>query len=215
MGKPKAGPAPASSRTTSGHFYTKGLRAACGGSCAPSGERYAGTLGALITEGVSTYALSNNHVFAACNHTQVGIPILGPAPMDAKAGKRAPGEVCRFTNMVELRSANPTLVQPMTVDAAHAIVENAALLSSWQGDEDDGYDTPTAIIAPVAGMHVKKFGRTTGLTFGVVEAFVPTPWTLPYKSSKFTSDVWFQDTWTVRSRMGTPSLFQGILEVSS
>jgi hypothetical protein len=85
----------------------------------------------------------------------------------------------------------------MKLDAAIAEVPDAALVSSWQGDDLAGYDTPAKSAALRSGMRVKKFGRTTGLTTGTVEAFVPTPWMLPYKSGKFSATVWFTDTWTV------------------
>jgi hypothetical protein len=60
-----------------------------------------------------------------------------------------------------------------------------------------------------AGLRVKKWGRTTGYTSGVIEARVPTPWVLPYKSSRFSADVWYQDTWTVRSDDEDPFALPG------
>lgn len=209
MGKLKAGPAPAMSAFGTGHYFERNGRFACGGSCAPSREQYAGTLGAFLTDGISVYALSNNHVFAACNHTPVGMPILAPATMDARPNRPAPSELCLFENMVELRSGIPGLVLPMNLDAAFAEVRDTTAISSWQGDSVDGFDTPTAVATPQSRMRVKKFGRTTGFTTGVVEAYVPTPWVLPYKSKRFTADVWFQDTWTIRTEDGSPFALPG------
>jgi hypothetical protein len=199
LGRLKAGPAPAMGIQGGGNLFERNGRIACGSSCAPSNEKYAGTFGALIKQGATMLALSNNHVFAACNHTPVGMPILSPSTMDARAGRRAPTEICQHNQIVELRSGDPALVTPMTLDAAVAIVANEAVVTSWQGDDTNGYDTPTAAEAPTSAMKVKKFGRTTGLTAGVVEALVPTPWILPYKTSKFTAAVWFTDTWTIRT----------------
>jgi hypothetical protein len=199
LGKIKAGPAPAMSAHAGGNLFERNNRIACGSSCAPSNEKYAGTFGALLRSGAKMLALSNNHVFAACNHTPVGMPILSPATMDSRPGRRAPGEICQHEQIVELRSGDPALVSPMKVDAAVATVANEAAVSSWQGDAAHGYDTPAATVAPVSGMRVKKFGRTTGLTTGIVEAFVPTPWILPYKAGKFSAAVWFTDTWTIRT----------------
>jgi hypothetical protein len=209
MGKLKAGPAPAMSMTGVGHYFERNRRFACGSSCAPSSEQYAGTVGAFLTDGVRYYALSNNHVFAACNHTPVAMPILAPAPMDAKPNRTAPSELCLFEGMVELRSGVPGLVTPMMLDAAYAVVRDSRMISSWQGDDLDGFDTPDTIASPRSGMKVKKFGRTTGLTTGIVEAFVPTPWVLPYKSRRFSAEVWFQDTWTIRTEDGSPFALPG------
>jgi hypothetical protein len=126
MGRLKAGPSAAASAGQGFLFEHKG-RIACGSSCAPSRENYAGTLGCLArsTNDGRLYALSNNHVFAACNHTPVGMPILAPATADARPRRRAPGAACVFESMVELRSGVPSLVNPMKLDAAMAHIENA------------------------------------------------------------------------------------------
>jgi hypothetical protein len=83
------------------------------------------------------------------------------------------------------------------------------VISSWQGDDVDGFDTPGTVAAPRSGMRVKKFGRTTGFTTGTIEAFVPTPWVLPYKSRRFNAEVWFQDTWTIRTDDGSAFALPG------
>ena len=209
MGRLKAGPAPAQAGHGVGHLFEHNGRIACGSSCAPSTENYSGTFGALLRSGSRLLTLSNNHVFAACNHTPVGMPILAPSTMDARPGRRAPTEFCRHEQLVELRSGVPGLVPLMRLDAAIAGVADEAVVTSWQGDSTDGFDTPTTTISPASGMKVKKFGRTTGLTTGTIEAFVPTPWILPYKSGKFTATVWFTDTWTVRSNDGDPIALPG------
>jgi hypothetical protein len=51
-------------------------------------------------------------------------------------------------------------------------------------------------------MKVKKIGRTTGLTKGIVEAeLVPFP--MPYKLKHFTATVWFKEVWSIRADPGT------------
>ena len=209
MGKPRASPAPAMATMGNSEFYERNNRIACGSSVAPSREQYAGTLGAFATGGGRTFALSNNHVFAACNHTAVGMPILSPASADARAGRRAPTSVCVYQDMVELRSGVPALVQPMNFDAAFGEVTNPALISSWQGDAVNGYDTPSAVVSPASGMRVKKFGRTTGFSTGIVEALAPTPWVMPYRWPRFTAEVWFAYTWTVLSDGPDPFALAG------
>ena len=113
MGRLKAGPAPAMSGYGVGNLFERKGRIACGSSCAPSTENDAGTFGALLRSGSRLLTLSNNHIFAACNHTPVGMPILAPATMDARPGRRAPTEFCRHEQLVELRSGDPGLVPLM------------------------------------------------------------------------------------------------------
>jgi hypothetical protein len=170
MGRLRPGPSPSMATSGVSHLFERNARIACGSSCAPSNENYSGTLGALVRDGSRILALSNNHVFASCNHTPVNMPILSPSTADARPGRRAPGEICRYERMVELRSGDPNLVPPARLDAAIASVPDPQSVSSWQGDADDGFDTPIRTASPSAGLKVKKFGRTTGLTRGTIEA---------------------------------------------
>lgn len=55
----------------------------------------------------------------------------------------------------------------------------------------------------MARMRVKKFGRTTGLTTGTVEARIVDPFPLPYKCRHFSAVVWLTDVWTVAADAGT------------
>ena len=192
-----------------GHLYERNGRIACGSSCAPAGENYAGTFGALVRSPEGIMALSNNHVFAACNHIPVGQPILSPSPMDARPEIPAPRELCRHSRIVELRSGTPPLVPMSLCDAAVAKIPEEGSVSSWQGGHEDGYDTPTQTISPYSGLRVKKVGRTTGLTFGTIQAFIGTPWALPYKNPNFSAVVWFTHTWTVRADDDEPFALPG------
>lgn len=176
-------------------------RVACGSSCSPAGENTTGTFGALVKKDNELYCLSNNHVFAGCNHVPVGQPIMSPSSQDASPSTQAPREICRHSEIIELRSGTPALVPLVRADAAIARVPDRKQVSSWQGDQD-GFDTPKNTTQPVSGMAVKKFGRTTGLTYGVVEAMIPTPFPLPYKSSTFAATVYLTDIWTIRVQHG-------------
>lgn len=209
LGKLRASPAHGMSLRGNSYFFERGSRVACGSSCAPSRENYAGTVGAFAKRGDDFFALSNNHVFAACNHTPLGMPILAPAANDAQPHSPAPSELCVFEGMSELRSGVPGLVPPLSLDAAYARVLHPERISSWQGDAASGFDTPATVAEPRAGLRVKKFGRTTGLTYGTVETFVPTPWVLPYTSTKFKAHVWFQNTWTIRGDDDEPFALPG------
>ena len=198
MGQLVVRPEAISATSNTGNFYQRGDRIACGSSCAPSGINSAGTgtFGALVSYDSRMMALSNNHVFAACNHVPIGQPILSPSAMDASPGGAAPRLLCRHADIVELRSGFPSLVPLSRCDAAIADVPDDQAVSSWQGDSISGYDTPSQTTAPISGLRVKKFGRTTGLTFGTIEAKT-TPFPLPYRNPNFTAVVWFTDVWTV------------------
>lgn len=213
IGKLLVRPEQASSASNQGNIFIHKNRIACGSSCAPSGESYAGTMGALVRKSrakeAALYIISNNHVLAACNHTAVGMPILSPANIDASPTARAPGEIARHSEICELRSGEPSLVQPCLEDLAIAKVTNSDAVSSWQGDEEHGFDTPCQIAPLKSGMRVKKFGRTTGLTSGTVEAKLNTPTPIPYKSRLFTATVWFKDIWTVAGDDGEPFALPG------
>src|SRR5262249_32585054 len=111
MGKLVVRPEAALSASHTGQVYERDDRIACGSSCAPSSESYAGIIGDVVRdENGRLYCLSNNHVFGACNHPPIGMPILSPSHIDARPGVRAPGEVCRHSQIVELRSGVPSLV---------------------------------------------------------------------------------------------------------
>ncbi|MCI0376221.1 MAG: S1 family peptidase [Gemmataceae bacterium] len=212
MGKLMVRPEQASSTTNQGNVFVRKERVACGSSCAPSGENLSGTFGALVRKKGNKnalFVLSNNHVLAACNHVPVGMPILSPSSLDARPGTRAPGEIARHEQICELRSGEPTLVAPCREDVAIARVTNPANVTSWQGDAEDGYDTPQKLVSPAAGMAVKKFGRTTGFSQGIVEALVNTPTAIPYKARYFAATVWVQDVWTVRAEAGTAFALPG------
>jgi hypothetical protein len=189
IGKLAIRPEQAITTTHRGNLYMRGKRVACGSSCAPSGENYSGTLGALVRKQSSRaiYVLSNNHVLAACNHTPVGMPILAPSNADGRAKGRAPGEIARLAEICELRSGAPDLVNPCEEDAAIAKVEDPDLVSSWQGDDTNGYDTPSSVAPLASDLRVKKVGRTTGLTTGVVESRIGRLIFIPYKTKSFSA----------------------------
>ena len=203
VGKLIIRPEAISAASNMGNFYERGGRIACGSSCAPSGiySHGTGTFGALVSSNRGMMALSNNHVFAACNHVPVGQPILSPSVADARPGIPAPRLLCYHADIVELRSGFPPLVPLGRCDAAIADVSDQDAVSSWQGDDITGYDTPSKPIDPFSGLRVKKVGRTTGLTFGTVEAR-STPWALPYRNPNFAALVWFTDVWTVTADIG-------------
>jgi hypothetical protein len=211
MGLITVRPEAASAATHRGHFFERNNRVCCGSSCAPTSENCTGTFGAIVRKGQAQqlYLLSNNHVFAGCNHVPQNQPILAPSSNDGNPTVRAPGEIGRHHEIHELRSGNPVFVNPCDADLALARATNPNGISSWQGDDNDGYDTPSRTANIVSLMSVKKFGRTTGLTTGEVEAKVTTPMPVTYTSKYFKGTVWFKDVWTIRASGGAPFALPG------
>jgi hypothetical protein len=211
MGVINVRPDAAATATNHGHYFEGNNRTRCGSSVAPTSENCSGTLGALVQRAGSQdlYLLSNNHVFAGCNHVPLNQPILSPSSNDGKPSIRAPREIGRHELIHELRSGDPIFVNPCDADLALARATDPDAVSSWQGDDTDGYDTPIASISPLSRMHVKKFGRTTGLSLGIVQAKITAPMAVGYTSKRFKGTVWFKDVWTVRARTSDPFALPG------
>jgi hypothetical protein len=211
MGPINVKPDAAGTATNFGHLFERNGRVCCGSSCGPTTESSVGTFGAIVRRSRDNelYLLSNNHVFAGCNHVPRDVPILSPGATDGRAGIRAPGEIGRHWDIHEMRSGDPNFVNPCDADLALARVVDHRVVSSWQGDAADGYDTPASSIEPEPGMAVMKFGRTTHLKFGEVEAKVSTPTPVSYTAKHFKGVVWFQDVWTIAAANGEPFALPG------
>ncbi|MEW1914191.1 hypothetical protein AB0442_38220 [Kitasatospora sp. NPDC085895] len=120
----------------------------------------AGTLGAFVHVAGSTdvHALSNNHVLAASNRGSSGDPILQPGPYDHGTAADKIGEL---GVVVEL------LTTPNAVDAATCAIDKtlADVL-----DLTFPYGV-TGLAEPEEGLAVKKIGRTTDETNGMILMF--------------------------------------------
>jgi hypothetical protein len=152
--------------------YRHKNRIACGSSCATA-TGCPGTLGALVKDGNNNiHILSCNHVIAGCNHIVMGMPIMSPAPSDAKPHGVLPLSIARLQEMVPLRFGAPSASNPpCEEDLALGQLLSPDLVASWQGDAG-GCDTPVAIVDPEDGMPVKKYGRSSGRTDGKILAIV-------------------------------------------
>jgi hypothetical protein len=115
-----------------------------------------GTLGALLTDGTTSYILSNNHVLGLSGNANPGDDISQPGRIDN--GCQLPPIVADFTAAPPLGSSN--------VDAAIAQLRPGAMDSSGF-IQDIG--VPSSIVrAPSVGLSVAKSGRTTGFTTGTI-----------------------------------------------
>jgi len=176
------------------YFNTNG-RLCCGSSCAPQREKYSGTIGALVEVDGENFILSNNHVLSNCNQVSMDMPIL--APSNADGHQNAPSQaIAKLRKIVPVISGSPSFVPLNSVDIALALIPNLDLISSWQGDPVQGYDTPIVIGRPQTGIEVKKFGRTTGLTHGTLFTKQPIH-PIRFNGDSFSATLWFRDVWTI------------------
>ncbi|MCD4689648.1 MAG: S1 family peptidase [Desulfuromonadaceae bacterium] len=130
----------------------------------------AGTIGARVTDGINVYALSNNHVYANENLASYDDEILQPGAYDG--GATGPnttlidgdeiGTLYDFEEIVFSTSANNT------IDAAIAWSSPDVL---GNATPCDGYGAPkSTTLEPRVNLKVRKYGRTTGLTSGLITA---------------------------------------------
>lgn len=189
-------PDKAAKATGEPRVYKRGNRIACGSSCATGGGGDSGTFGAIVTKGndETLFLLSNNHVIAGCNQIPPGMPIMSPAPADARPDGDVPLSIAVLTEAIAMQSGNPKHVPPCEEDIALGRITLPDSVSSWQGGED-GYDTPTEIVDPEPDMRVKKIGRTTGLTLGMVDGEVSDPYAVNCNVKGFRANVWFKNFW--------------------
>lgn len=134
------------------------------GVSAGHGQVTAGTIGARVTDGERTFALSNNHVFAANNAGKVGDNLLQPGVVD---GGRDPNDVIgRLHDYETLHFCRAMMCAHNKIDAAIALTSTDDLGSSTP---DGGYGSPREASQDAAlGLKVQKYGRTTGHTHGQV-----------------------------------------------
>jgi len=124
--------------------------------------RFAGTLGVVVADRDDPgrlYALSNNHVLADENRAERGAGVVQPGTLD---GGKGSDRVARLARFVPLRFGN----RRNSMDAA---------LAEFPGRRRAdrrilGIGEPTGTAAPSLGLLVRKSGRTTGLTEGIVRA---------------------------------------------
>jgi hypothetical protein len=128
------------------------------------GQVTAGTLGARVTGSGQTYALSNNHVYAANNDGRQGDNLLQPGVVD---GGRDPDDVIGTLHDYEpIHFCKALICEPNRIDAAIARTTKDDVSSSTP---EGGYGSPRS--QPVdakLGQSVQKYGRTTGHTVGKI-----------------------------------------------
>ena len=122
----------------------------------------AGTIGARVTDGSNVWALSNNHVYADVNAAAVGDAVIQPGTFDG--GSSPADDIGTLDHFEPIDSSSCTNI----MDAAIAATTTSEVGNSTPST---GYRTPKIqTMAAALTMKVKKFGRTTGLTKGSVNA---------------------------------------------
>lgn len=129
----------------------------------------AGTIGARVTDGINVYALSNNHVYADENLASYDDEVLQPGYFDG--GSLGPNS--SLIDGDEIGTLED--FQPIDFSGGDNIIDAAIAQSSTSllgnATPCDGYGAPkSATLAPRVNLMVKKYGRTTGLTRGVITA---------------------------------------------
>lgn len=130
---------------------------------------FVGTLGARLTDGTNVYALSNNHVYALEGVGVLNDRILQPGRVDMtdqacgsqeEIDNSVIGNLAAFVPIEFSRRASNE------VDAALALTTTGLV---YNETPVGGYGTPeSAPIAAAIDQKVQKYGRTTGLTKGMI-----------------------------------------------
>lgn len=145
----------------------------------------AGTLGCLVEKNGSHYILSNNHVLADSNAAQVGDRIIQPGAAD---GGVPPND--EIATLEPCKSIDFT-GQPNEIDAAIAKVGT----DTQQVVEPEIIDIGKPGRNPKTAQlyqSVRKHGRTTGHTVGVVMDISANLW-VSYRVGNRNQSAWFED----------------------
>lgn len=128
------------------------------------GQVTAGTLGARVSSKGETFALSNNHVWAANNNANPGDNLLQPGVVDG--GKDPDDVIGTLADYEPIHFCKAMICQKNRIDAA---IANVSTDDVGTETPSGGYGSPrTSPIDASIGMSVQKYGRTTGHTVGQV-----------------------------------------------
>jgi len=154
----------------------------------------AGTLGCLVQKDGQKFILSNNHVLANSNQAEIGDPILQPGSYDG--GTYPDDRIAALEDFVPINIIGLPSECPIAIGIAGVLNALAKLLGSRARMKAINQQAPenlvdAAIARPLnvedvteeilqigtiqgtatgeLGMAIKKSGRTTGLTTGIIE----------------------------------------------
>ncbi|KPJ89888.1 MAG: hypothetical protein AMJ53_15330 [Gammaproteobacteria bacterium SG8_11] len=183
----------------SGRFHvfahTNRYRPAPGGVSIGHRDITAGTLGCLVRKNGVIHILSNNHVLANSNDASVGDAILQPGPVDggkypddhianltdfvpisfldsSPSGCSLANGVASFLNGIASAMGSDARLQAITTQATDNLVDAAIARPLSDSDVSEDILDIGTIAGTASGeldMAIKKSGRTTEFTTGVIE----------------------------------------------
>jgi hypothetical protein len=139
---------------------------------------FGGTLGSLLTNGTTSYILSNNHVLGLSDGGTVGQDVTQPGEIETNCTTAGTITVATVSDIINLQTAPAPKVDVTTalinngeVDATGSILELGPL-ATVNGVQVPQPAPPAAGsgLAATVGELLAKSGRTTGLTCATVEA---------------------------------------------
>lgn len=191
-------------------------RLTCGSSIGIGNQRNAGTLTALakrrpvsgFPEDDRIFGLSCNHIIGGCSTSRPGTPIVIPGIQDVSPEWPHITVVGRHHAAAPMSQGLPSIYQiENNMDLACFELTASSKVSSLQGSGDGAYDTPVVFVDEVtAGLSVKKWGRSTGLTHGTVSNVVvggePVDYNItsyfgPMDSQSFKGTVFFDEVYEI------------------
>lgn len=195
---------------------TDRMRPAPGGVSIGHRDITAGTLGCLVKKNGIIHILSNNHVLANSNNASVGDAILQPGPHDG--GKYPDDHIANLAAFVPISFTEPpsqcnianglanllnsiasgigstARLKAVSIQAQDNLVDAAIARPLNDADVSEEILDIGAIVGTAVAeldMAIKKSGRTTGLTTGVIEQ-VDVTVNVPYgedRTAKFTDQL--------------------------
>ncbi|WP_417363397.1 hypothetical protein [Galbibacter sp.] len=176
---------------------TERFRPAPGGVSLGHYQITTGTFGCVVVRNGEKYLLSNNHVLANSNESQIGDPILQPGPHDG--GTLSKDKIAELSEFIPIKfemeigndqSCNPTRFIAATVNTIAQFLGSKNRLKPYLAQQQVN-KVDCAIAKPIIpsdveesileigsitgkqeatlGLEVQKSGRTTGHTTGVIE----------------------------------------------
>ncbi|MCD3215892.1 hypothetical protein G8S55_01335 [Clostridium botulinum C] len=143
---------------------TERVRPVLGGySISSKNNHNIGTVGCLVTNGVSKFLLSTNHVLANVNTIPLGTPIIQPSYND---GGSIPDTIATLYKYIPLRISDEEHEPTNLTDCAIGLLIEPNILSS----KIALIGTLNGIKNPYLNEVVKKVGRTTELTEGMINS---------------------------------------------
>jgi len=182
----------------------------CGSSIGLGNLRNAGTMTALAhDDGGTIYGLSCNHVVGGCSIAQPGTPVVSPGIQDVSTEYNQITVIGEYNQPAKMSQGIPSVTPThLNRDLACFIIRDTNLVSSLQGSGNESYDTPTEFARIRNDLPVKKWGRSTGLTRGIISSIrktqAPEPieynvvcYYGPTSSQSFKGTVYFDEIYEV------------------